>query len=122
MRAARLLAASLLLCACQTSGMQTLAPNMVRIDLTGAPAPADTELAFKQVLTLAAKETVARGYAFFRLKDWTPGPTRIVQPGEAATANFAVTIVMMQAGEQGTGPAFDARLIAAQAAPPPPAQ
>lgn len=105
----RLLAACLFLAACQTTGMQELAPNMVRLDLTGVQFSADTEVAFKEVLAIAARETLARGYMFFRLKDWKQGPTRVATPGEPLTANFAVTIAMMNAGETGNAPAFDAR-------------
>jgi hypothetical protein len=108
----RVLAASLLLGACQSTGPQELAPNMVRLDLTGAQFSADTEVAFKEVLAIGARETLARGYTFFRLKDWQQGPTRVVTPGEPLTANFAVTFVMMNQGETGNAPAFDARQIA----------
>ena len=117
---ARLFAVSLLLAACQTTGVQTLGPNSIRLDLTGVKASADTEVAFKQVLSIAARETLARGYQYFRLQDWTPGSTRVVEPGEPVTANFAVTIVMTREGEQGNLPAFDARQIAPQSEPPTP--
>lgn len=117
---ASLFTASLVLASCQTNGMQTLAPNMVRLDLTGVPAASDTEVAFRQVLSTAARETLARSYIYFRLRDWTPGPTKVVAPGEPLTANFAVTIVMMHEGEQGSGPAFDARQIVSQGERPAP--
>jgi hypothetical protein len=115
---ARFFAASLLLGACQTTGMKTLAPNMVRLDLTGVQFPADTEVAFKEVLAIAGRETLARGYTYFRLKDWTQGPTRVVTTSEPLTANFAVTIVMMHPDEIGNAPAFEARRVAPPSSDP----
>lgn len=105
-----LIGASLALGACLSTKVQSLAPNMVRLDLRGVEAPSD-ELALKQVMTLAAKETVARGYTLFRFADWSAGSTQVVTPGQPATANFAVTVVMFHDGEQGSTPVFDARQI-----------
>jgi hypothetical protein len=105
-----LLAAAAMLSACLPTNISSLAPNMIRLDLRGADTLSD-EMALKKVLALAAKETLARGYTLFRFADWAAGPTQIVTPGQTATANFAVTIVMFNEGEQGQKPFFDARQI-----------
>jgi hypothetical protein len=105
-----LLAASLMLSACLSTRVSSLAPNMVRLNMQGLLAPSD-EAALKEVMALAAKETLARGYTLFRFTDWAAGPTQIVTPGQPATANFAVSVVMFQDGEQGLKPFFDARQI-----------
>ncbi len=91
---------------------------MERINFQGVDAPSDDQ-AIKQALALAAKETLARGYTLFRFTNWQAGPTQVVTPGQPATANFAVTIVMYHDGEQGTVPVFDARQITATTAPAP---
>lgn len=98
------------LSACLPTNISTLAPNMVRLDLQGADTLSD-EKALKEALALAAKETLARGYTLFRFTDWAAGPPRIITPGQPATANFAVTVVMFRDGEQGPNPFFDARQI-----------
>ncbi|HEY8163726.1 MAG: hypothetical protein ACR650_06515 [Methylocystis sp.] len=105
-----LLAASLALSACLSMNVSSLAPNMIRLNMQGIAAPSD-EAAIKETLTLAAQQTLARGYTLFRFTDWTAGPTQIVTPGKPAAANFAVTVVMFRDGEQGTNPFFDARQI-----------
>ena len=84
---------------------------MVRLNFQGADTLSD-EKALKEALALAAKETLARGYTLFRFKDWAAGPPQIITPGQPATANFAVTVVMFRDGEQGANPFFDARQIA----------
>ncbi len=106
-----LLAASLALSACLSTRVSSLAPNMIRLNMQGVDAPSD-EAAVKEVLALAAQETLARGYTLFRFTDWTAGPAQIVTPGKPATANFAVTVTMFREGEQGLNPFFDARQLA----------
>ncbi len=110
-RFAALLAASLVLAACLSNRVQTLAPNMLRLDLTGVDANSE-EKVLQQLLALGAQETLSRGYTHFRFVDWTPGATQVVQPGAPLKANFAVTMVMFHDGEQGQNPVFDARQIA----------
>lgn len=106
-----LLLASLLLTACLSNRVQTLGPNMLRLDMTGLPATGTEEQTLQQLLALAARETLARGYTHFRLTDWKAGPRQIVTAGQPQTANFSVTVVMFHQGEQGNNPAFDARLV-----------
>lgn len=105
-----LAAAALSLAACLPTKISTLAPNMVRLNLQGLDAPSDYD-ALKEVMLLAAKETLSRGYARFRFVDWSAGPAQTIAPGQPATANFAVTVVMFLEGEQGTNAVFDARQI-----------
>lgn len=105
-----LLAASLLLAACLSSRVQTLAPNMLRLDMRGLEVSSE-EQTLQQLLALGARETLARGYTHFRFLDWKAGETHIVTPGQPQTANFSVTLVMFHAGEQGTNPVFDASQI-----------
>ncbi|MEK4033837.1 hypothetical protein WOC76_14825 [Methylocystis sp. IM3] len=109
-RQAALLMAALLCSAC-LSNVQSLGPNMARLDLSGVEAGPE-DLALQQLLALGARETLARGYTHFRFIDWAPGATQVVQPGQPLRANFAVTIVMFREGEQGSNPVFDARRIA----------
>jgi hypothetical protein len=104
------LVASLLLAACLSSRVQTLAPNMLRLDMTGLPAGTE-EQTFQQLLALGARETLARGYTHFRFIDWKAGVPQVVTPGQPQTANFSVTLVMFHPGEQGQNPAFDARMV-----------
>jgi hypothetical protein len=109
---AALVGVALLLPACLSNRVQTLAPNMLRLDLTGVDANSD-EKVLQQLLALGAQETLSRGYTHFRFIDWTPGATQIVQPGQPLKANFAVTMVMFHDGEQGQNPVFDARQFVA---------
>ncbi|MGJ0506043.1 MAG: hypothetical protein ACR652_02690 [Methylocystis sp.] len=105
-----ILATSLLLAACLTNRVQTLAPNMLRLDMTGVVVSSE-EQTLQQLLALGARETLSRGYVFFRFTDWKPGPTQVVAQGQPQKANFSVTMVMYHPGEQGSNPAFDARLV-----------
>jgi hypothetical protein len=105
-----ILAASLLLAACLTNRVQTLAPNMLRLDMTGLNVSTE-EQTLPQLLALGARETLGRGYTYFRFLDWKAGETHIMTPGQPQTANFSVTLVMFHPGEQGTNPVFDARQI-----------
>jgi len=105
-----MVAASIALAACLSTKVESLAPNMVRLNLIEQDGPADQN-AIRDLLTLAAKETVARGYTFFRLTDWAAGPTRIIKVNEPAGPNFSVTVVMFREGEQGANAVFDARQI-----------
>lgn len=107
---AALLAVCLALSACLSTKVSSLAPNMVRVNLTGYDAPSDEE-ALKEALVLGAKETLAHEYDLFRFIDWSAGETQLVTPGQPAVANFAVTVVMFRYGEQGANPVFDARAI-----------
>jgi hypothetical protein len=90
------------------SNVQSLGPNMVRLNMTGVQAPSEG-LAINQVMTLAAQQTLARGYTLFRFIDWTAGQPTAATPGQPATANFSVTVVMFHDGEQGFYPVFSAR-------------
>lgn len=108
-RAAALVAV-LMLSACLSTKVSSLAPNMVRLDMKGVDAPSDQE-ALKSLMLLGAKETLARGYQLFRFIDWAAGPTQMATPGQPAAANFEVTVVMFRVGEQGNNPVFDARAI-----------
>lgn len=103
-------AAAFALSACLSPKVSTLAPNLVRVDLTGHEAPSDGD-AMREALVLAAKETLAREYDLFRFVDWRAGEARIVTPGQPTVANFAVSVLMFRYGEQGSNPVFDARAI-----------
>ncbi|MDJ0448435.1 hypothetical protein [Methylocystis sp. JR02] len=105
-----LLAAAVALSACLPTNISALGPNMIRLDFRGADTLSD-ETALKEALARAAKETLARGYTLFRFTDWAAGPPQTITPGQPATANFAVTVVMFREGEQGANPFFDARQI-----------
>lgn len=107
---AALLAASLALSSCLSTKVSSLAPNMVRVNLTGYDAPSDQE-GLKEALVLGANETLAHGYDLFRFIDWSAGEVQVQTPGQPAVANFAVTVVMFRYGEQGSNPVFDARAI-----------
>jgi len=108
--AAVLMSASLSLSACLPTKVSSLAPNMVRVNLTGTDAPSEGE-GLKEALVLGASETLAHGYDLFRFIDWSAGDLQVATPGKPATANFAVTVVMFRYGEQGSNPVFDARAI-----------
>lgn len=103
-------AASVMLSACLSTKVASLAPNMVRLNLQGYDAPSD-ESALKEVMVLAAKETLKRDYTLFRFIDWSAGEAQVATPGQPAVANFEVTVVMFRIGEQGFNPVFDARQI-----------
>lgn len=105
-----LFAASLLLAACLSNRVQTLAPNMLRFDMTGLKVSSE-EQTLQQLLALGARETLSRGYTYFRFIDWKAGAAQVVTPGQPQTANFSVTLVMFHPGEQGNSAVFDARLI-----------
>ena len=102
--------ASFALSACLSSGVETLAPNMVRLNFTGAAAPSDQE-AFKELMLSAARETLARGYVHFRLLGWRMGPKPLDVTSQSTRANFSVTVEMFRDGEQGSNAVFDARTI-----------
>ncbi|WP_036282121.1 hypothetical protein [Methylocystis sp. ATCC 49242] len=104
------LAASVALAACLSTKVESLGPNMVRLNLIEAEGPAD-ESVIRNLLVLAAKETVARGYTLFRLTDWRAGPARPIVANEPAGPNFSVTVVMYRDGEQGLTVVFDTRHI-----------
>ncbi len=104
------IAASLLLAACLSNRVQTLAPNMLRLDMTGLKVSTE-EQTLQQLLSLGARETLSRGYTYFRFSDWKAGATQIVTAGQPQTANFSVTMMMYHDGEQGTAAVFDARQI-----------
>lgn len=108
--AVALIPVTLALAGCLSTKVSTLGPNAVRINLQGTDAPSNQE-ALKDVMTSAAKETLARDYRYFRFTDWAAGSARTVSPGQPTTANFAVTVVMFREGEQGVNPVFDARKI-----------
>jgi hypothetical protein len=113
-----LFCAALGLGGCLSTRVANLAPNMVRVDLTGLDVASEGE-GLGSALRLAATETLARGYTFFRLVDWSAGPAAIIEPGAPAAANFAVTVVMFHEGEQDANPVFDARRILETPAPSP---
>jgi predicted small secreted protein len=110
-RLVAVLAVSLLLAACQSNRVQTLGPNMLRLDMTGLPVGSEEQI-LQQLLALGARETLLRGYTHFRLIDWKAGAPQVVTQGQPQTANFSVTLVMFHQGEQGNNPVFDARHIA----------
>jgi hypothetical protein len=110
MRLIAVFAVSLQLAACLSNRVQTLGPNMLRLDMTGLPVGSEEQV-LQQLLALGARETLARGYTHFRLSDWKAGAPQVVTPGQPQTANFSVTLVMYHDGEQGSNPVFDARQI-----------
>lgn len=101
---------ALSLAACLSTKVETLAPNMARLNMTADDTPSDSG-ALKEVLTVAAKETLARGYTHFRFADLAVAPVRSLTSNEPAKANFSVILVMFHEGEQGTQGVFDARRI-----------
>ncbi len=114
--AALLCAVSLTLSSCLSNKVETLAENIVRLNFVGGAAPSDQE-AFKELMLLAAQETLARGYTFFRLLEWTRGPAPLAAFAPDARANFSVNVAMFRDGEQGSNPVFDARTIMMTQAP-----
>jgi len=83
---------------------------MARLNITRTDGPSD-ENVIKELLVLAAKETIARGYAYFRFRDLSARPASLFRTDAAAKADFSVTIVMFHEGEQGLDPFFNAAQI-----------
>lgn len=110
------LSVMLALSACLPTGVETLAPNMARLNFQGLTAPSDQD-AIREAMERGAKETISRGYDLFRFVDWKAGAPRTVALGEHTTANFSVTVVMFRDGEQGANPVFNAREILRALAP-----
>jgi outer membrane murein-binding lipoprotein Lpp len=115
---AAILAASLALAACLSTKVETLAPNMVRLYMTGDDSPSDQD-ALRDLLALAAKETIARGYELFRLSEMKAEPAGPGAGGSSAPrVNFSVLVAMFHEGEQGFNVVFNARQILAASTPP----
>lgn len=112
------LAAALALAACLSTKVETLAPNMVRLNMTGDDSPSDQD-ALRDLLALAAKETIARGYELFKLADMKAAPAGPGPGGSnAPRVNFSVLVIMFREGEQGFNVIFNARQILAASTPP----
>jgi hypothetical protein len=107
---ALLVALALSLAACLSTQVESLAPNMVRLNIKGNDAPSDPT-AIKDLLLLAAKETLARDYALFRFADMRAQSAGSLNAADGMRANFSVTVIMFHAGEQGANGVFDARQI-----------
>jgi peptidoglycan/LPS O-acetylase OafA/YrhL len=107
---ALLVALTLSLAACLSTQVESLAPNMVRLNIKGNDAPSDST-AIKDLLLLAAKETLARDYALFRFADMRAQSAGSLNAADGLRANFSVTVIMFHVGEQGANGVFDARQI-----------
>jgi hypothetical protein len=114
---ALLVALTLPLAACLSTQVESLAPNMVRLNIKGNDAPSDST-AIKDLLLLAAKETLARDYALFRFADMRAQSAGSLVAADGLRANFSVTVIMFHAGEQGANGVFDARQIVESNTPP----
>lgn len=107
-----MLAASLALSACLSNNVETLAPNMVRLNFAGANDPSNFD-AFQELMQIAARETLARDYQLFRLMDWSLGQAPLDFSTQGSRVNFSVVVTMFRDGEQGSNAVFDARRIVA---------
>jgi hypothetical protein len=115
---ALLVALTLSLAACLSTQVETLAPKMMRLNVKGNDAPSD-QTAIKDLLLLAAKETLARNYELFRFAEMRAQSAGALNAGDKSRANFSVTVIMFHPGEQGANGVFDAKLIVDANTPPP---
>lgn len=105
-----LFAVTLALSACLSTKVETLGPNMVRLNMVGDQSPNDSS-AIREILLLGARETIARGYTLFRLTDLRPEPAAFVNGVQQGRANFTVVILMFQEGDPGAYGVYNAEQL-----------